>query len=74
MPWWCPSGLTRSQKHKLQRLRAKENREKEAEKVFNATHPLYPEKQWRTKATKINIKEQASMKNTRQDIRYAGSL
>jgi hypothetical protein len=25
MPRWCPSGLTRSQKRKLQRLRAKEN-------------------------------------------------
>jgi hypothetical protein len=32
MPRWCLSGLTRSQKRKLQRLRAKENQEKEAEK------------------------------------------
>jgi hypothetical protein len=32
MPRWCPPGLTRSQKRKLQRLRAKENQEKEAEK------------------------------------------
>jgi hypothetical protein len=39
MPRWCPSGLTRSQKRKLQRLRAKENQEKEAEKIFNDTHP-----------------------------------
>jgi hypothetical protein len=30
MPRWCPSGLTRSQKRKLQRLIAKENQEKEA--------------------------------------------
>jgi hypothetical protein len=30
MPRWCPAGLTRSQKQKLQRLRAKENQEKEA--------------------------------------------
>jgi hypothetical protein len=36
---WCPSGLTRSQKRKLQRLRAKENQAKEAEKIFNDTHP-----------------------------------
>jgi hypothetical protein len=36
---WCPSGLTRSQKQKLQRLRVKENQEKEAEKIFNDTHP-----------------------------------
>jgi hypothetical protein len=42
MPRWCPSGLTRSQKRKLQHLRAKENQEKEAEKIFNDTHPQYP--------------------------------
>jgi hypothetical protein len=34
MPRWCPSGLTRSRKHKLQRLRAKESKEKEAEKYL----------------------------------------
>jgi hypothetical protein len=52
MPRWCPSGLTRSQKRKLQHLRAKENQEKEAEKIFNDTHPQYPppQKKWRTKA------------------------
>jgi hypothetical protein len=38
MPRWCPSGLTRSQKRKLQRLRAKENQEKEAKRIFNDTH------------------------------------
>jgi hypothetical protein len=31
-PRWCPLGLTQSQKQKLQRLRAKENQEKEVEK------------------------------------------
>ena len=52
MPRWCPSGLTRSQKRKLQRLRAKENQEKEAERIFNDTHPQYPppQKRWRPKA------------------------
>jgi hypothetical protein len=52
MPQWCPAGLTRSQKRKLQRLRAKENQEKEAEKIFNDTHPRYrpPQKKWRPKA------------------------
>ena len=52
MPRWCPAGLTRSQKRKLQRLRAKESQEKEAEKIFNDTHPLYPppQKKWRPKA------------------------
>jgi hypothetical protein len=51
MPRWCPAGLTRSQKRKLQRLRAKESQEKEAEKIFNDTHPLYPppQKKWRPK-------------------------
>jgi hypothetical protein len=39
MPRWCPSGLTRSQKCKLQRLGAKESREKELEKIFKDTHP-----------------------------------
>jgi hypothetical protein len=52
MPQWCPAGLTRSQKRKLQRLRAKESQEKEAEKIFNDTHPQYPppQKKWRPKA------------------------
>jgi hypothetical protein len=56
MPRWCPSGLTRSQKRKLQRLRAKENQEKEAEKIFNDTHPQYPppQKRWRPKAAEEN--------------------
>jgi hypothetical protein len=58
LPRWCPAGLTRSQKQKLQRLRAKENQEKEAEKIFNDTHPQYPplQKKWRPKA----IEEKAS--------------
>jgi hypothetical protein len=51
-PRWCPAGLTRSQKRKLQRLRAKESQEKEAENIFNDTHPQYPppQKKWRLKA------------------------
>jgi hypothetical protein len=56
MPRWCPSRLTWSQKRKLQRLRAKENRAKEAEKIFNDTHPQYPppQKRWRPKAVEKN--------------------
>jgi hypothetical protein len=52
MPRWCPAGLTRSQKQKLQRLRAKESQKKETEKIFNDTHPQYlpPQKKWRPKA------------------------
>jgi hypothetical protein len=56
MPRWCPSGLTRSQKRKLQCLRAKENQEKEAEKYLmthiHSTPP--PQKRWRPKAVEIN--------------------
>ena len=36
--------MTHSQKRKLQRLRAKDKREQEAEWVFNETHPVYPQK------------------------------
>jgi hypothetical protein len=39
MPRCCPSGLTRSQKRKVQHLRAKESKENEVEKIFNDTHP-----------------------------------
>jgi hypothetical protein len=34
MPRWCPSGLTRSQKQKLQRLRAKESQGKKQKKYL----------------------------------------
>jgi hypothetical protein len=56
MPRWCPMGLTRSQKRKLQRLRAKESNNKEAEKIFNDTHLQYPpqQKRWRPKVVEVN--------------------
>src|SRR5688572_3123687 len=52
MARWWPRGIKRTQKRKLKRLRAKESQEKEAEKTFNDTHPLYPppQKKWRPKA------------------------
>jgi hypothetical protein len=55
MPRWCPSGLTRSRKHKLQCLRAKESKEKEAEKYL-MIHIQYPppQKRWRPKAIEAN--------------------
>jgi hypothetical protein len=61
MPRWYPAGLTRSQKRKLQRLRAKESQEKETEKIFNDTHPQYPppQKKWRPKAVE---EKQTAMK------------
>ena len=48
--------MTLSQKRKLQRLRAKESKEKEVEKIFNDTYPQYPpsQKRWRPKAIEIN--------------------
>jgi hypothetical protein len=56
MPRWCPSGPTRSQNQQLQRLRAKESKEKEAEKIFNVTQPWYPppQKRWRPKIVEAN--------------------
>jgi hypothetical protein len=40
----------------LQRLRAKENKEKEAEKIFNDTHPQYlpSQKRWRPTSVEVN--------------------
>jgi hypothetical protein len=42
---------TWSQTRKLQCLRTKESKEKEAHKIFNDTHPQYPppQKRWRPK-------------------------
>jgi hypothetical protein len=53
-PRWCPPGLTRSQKRKLQRLRLAEMRKKEREKwrddLFDEIKPRTPLKQeWRRK-------------------------
>jgi hypothetical protein len=47
-----PIGIDTIAKAKLQHPRAKENQEKEAEKIFNDTHPQYPppQKRWRPKA------------------------
>ena len=54
-PRWCPSGLTRTQKRKLQRLRQKEEERKEEEKreeLFNQMKPVVPQKQqWVPKTT-----------------------
>ena len=45
-PRWCPSGLTHTQKRKLQRLRNKEKKEQEEEKIrdenFNRYRPMFP--------------------------------
>jgi hypothetical protein len=37
LPRWCPPGLTRTQRRKLQRLRFQEKREKELEKQRDET-------------------------------------
>ena len=54
-PRWCPPGLTHSQYRKLQRLRAKEKREREAERVFNEMHPIYPQSKRRARAAETQI-------------------
>ena len=46
-PRWCPSGLTHTQKRRLQRLRSQEQKEKEAEKlrneIFDECRPRFPQ-------------------------------
>jgi hypothetical protein len=56
LPRWCPPGLTRTQRRKLQRLRFQEKREKELEKqrdeAFNQYRPIIPQgKEWRVKTS-----------------------
>ena len=53
-PRWCPSGLTHTQKRKLQRLRNKEKKEQEEEKIrdegFNRYRLMFPQsKVWNAK-------------------------
>ena len=53
-PRWCPSGLTHTQKRKLQRLRNKEKKEQEKEKMrdeeFSRYRPMFPQgKVWKAK-------------------------
>ena len=52
---WCPPGLTRTQRRKLQRLRAQVKKEQEfkrlRDKQFNHNKPMVPQgKVWRVKA------------------------
>jgi hypothetical protein len=56
LPRWCPPGLTRTQRRKLQRLRFQEKREKDLEKqrdeAFNQYGPMIPQgKEWRVKTS-----------------------
>ncbi|HET7713776.1 MAG TPA: hypothetical protein VFK94_05970, partial [Patescibacteria group bacterium] len=65
LPKWCPPGLTRTQRRKLQRLRCQEKKEKEAEQqrdeYFNKHRPMIPQKQeWRVKMSdRTEVPEQA---------------
>jgi hypothetical protein len=60
--------VTRSQKRKLQHLRAKENQEKETEKIFNDTNPQDPppQKKWRPKA--VDEKQTTTKKENKTTI------
>ena len=53
-PRWCPPGLTRTQRRKLQRLRAQEKEQefkRLRDKQFNHNKPMVPQgKVWRVKA------------------------
>jgi len=53
-PRWCPPGLTRTQRRKLQRLRAQEKElefKRLRDKQFNHYRPMVPQgKVWRVKA------------------------
>jgi hypothetical protein len=56
LQWWCPPGLTHTQRRKLQRLRLREKREKELknkrDEDFNSYRPMVPQvKEWRVKTT-----------------------
>jgi hypothetical protein len=56
LPRWCPPGLTRTQRRKLQCLRFQEKRENELEKqrdeAFNQYRPMVPQgKEWRVKTS-----------------------
>jgi hypothetical protein len=56
LPRWCPPGLTRTQRMKLQYLRFQEKKEKELEKqrdeAFNQYKPMVPQgKEWRVKTS-----------------------
>jgi hypothetical protein len=53
--------LTWSQKRKLQRLRAKESKEEEEEKIFNDTHLQYPPPK------KVEAKGHRSKSNSHKD-------
>ena len=53
-PRWCLPGLARTQRRKLQRLRAQEKKEQEfkrlRDKQFNHYRPMVPQgKEWRVK-------------------------
>jgi hypothetical protein len=73
MPRWCLAGLTRSQKRKLQCLRVKESQEKEAENIFNDTHPQYPppQKKWRPKTIE---EKQTTIKNQTTLVQHPAGM
>jgi hypothetical protein len=48
-PWWCPRGITKTQKHRLQKMRqrelAEEKEEQERDYCFNSLWPMTKPKQ-----------------------------
>jgi hypothetical protein len=67
---WCPPGLTRTQRRKLQRLRFQEKKEREIEKqrdeAFDQYRPMVPQrKEWRVKTSS----ELAPVKPVKESVR-----
>ena len=70
-PRWCPSGLTHTQKRKLQCLRKKEKKEQEKEKMrdenFNRYMPMFPQsKVWKVKTADQPAKSVGPLQPTGQ--------
>jgi hypothetical protein len=70
LPRWCPPGLTRTQRRKLQRLRFQDKREKELEKqrdeALNQYRPMVPQgKEWRVKTSS----ELAPVRSVEESVR-----
>jgi hypothetical protein len=62
-PRWCPTGLTHTQKRRVQRLRVLEIRgeivEKKSNKLFNRDKPIVPKVTWRKKCVANEVRRAA---------------
>ena len=67
-PRWCPLGITKMQRRKLQRLRNQEKAEKEAERFrdesFNRKRPMIPSRVWVKKTDNMIIDKSSEEKES----------